>query len=167
METPLSYRVSPFPILGTVFTCSILSDLNLERSRDRADIFRVLPLSFVPLRFLAFSSFLGVLTTWGIIGILCFSGIATYVPLSPSPSLLSLSLSGLAPDRCDFITDIVEMSEKTDIDQRTRAWIIERPYANFHLAGTWIGQARNYVRVDRCCCKPLSPSEHLMFLTPD
>lgn len=39
----------------------------------------MLPLSFVPLRFLAFSSFLGVLTTWGIIGILCFSGLATYV----------------------------------------------------------------------------------------
>ena len=44
----------------------------------------VLPLSFVPLRFLSFSSFIGVLTTWGIIGILIFSGVATYVnPLLP------------------------------------------------------------------------------------
>lgn len=39
----------------------------------------VLPLSFVPLRYLSLSSFIGVLTTWGIIGILVFSGVATYV----------------------------------------------------------------------------------------
>ena len=40
-------------------------------------MYSVLPLSFVPLRYLSLSSFIGVLTTWGIIGILIFSGVAT------------------------------------------------------------------------------------------
>ena len=46
----------------------------------------VLPLSFVPLRYLSLSSFIGVLTTWGIIGILIFSGVATWVPTLHPPT---------------------------------------------------------------------------------
>jgi vesicular inhibitory amino acid transporter len=35
------------------------------------------PTSFVPLRYLSFTSGIGILSTWALVGILVFSGIAT------------------------------------------------------------------------------------------
>lgn len=56
---------------------SYLPRTSSEYINDHELIYSVLPLSFVPLRYLSLSSFIGVLTTWGIIGILIFSGVAT------------------------------------------------------------------------------------------
>ena len=45
---------------------------------------RIIPTSFLPLRYLSFSSAVGITSTWTLVGILIFSGIATYLePHSP------------------------------------------------------------------------------------
>lgn len=40
---------------------------------------RIIPTGFFPLRYLSFSSALGITSTWALVGILIFSGIATCV----------------------------------------------------------------------------------------